>query len=105
MFMDTTLYPGDKIFLAVPPSLERIPEEYAVELDEAYPGLDFEVVESEGLTYPKIIFVYRDPRAMDHWLTEQRVADAAQNGIGLTPDPEATVRRGTGDTDVFPPIG
>jgi hypothetical protein len=78
------IYPGDRVFLAVPPDLDRPSEVYAELLDEAYPGVEFQLVESEGLDSPEVVFTYRDPRALGAWLEEQKV-DKADNGVGLTP--------------------
>lgn len=79
------IIPGDRVFLAVPVDLERSTDDYAFLLDETYPGVDFEVVECDGQRRPEIVFTYRDPRALDRWLADQKIVEAAENGVGITP--------------------
>lgn len=79
------IIPGDKVFLALPADLNHPPEDIAEALDAAYPGVDFEAVECGSQVRPEIIFTYRDPRALNRWLAEQKIVEAAENGVGITP--------------------
>lgn len=79
------IQPGDRVFLALPVILNRESHEVAEALDIYYPGVDFEAVECENLERPEIVFTYRDPRALDRWLAEQKIIEAVENGIGVTP--------------------
>lgn len=78
------IQPGDRVFLAVPDNLNVPAEDFVKVLDAYFPGVDFEAAECENLVRPAIIFTYRDPRALTRWLTEQQIAEAAENGVGVT---------------------
>lgn len=78
------IQPGDRVFLALPDNLNVPVEEFVTVLDAYFPGVDFEAAECDNLIRPEIIFTYRDPRALDRWLAEQKIAEAQENGIGVT---------------------
>jgi hypothetical protein len=76
------ILPGDKVFLAMPADVNRVPEEDAEEFDATYPGADFEVIHAK-VPLPVVVFVYRDPDAYHEWRAARQV-DTADDGVGLT---------------------